>query len=121
MANPTASPLTALGLKISEPIQVEGIPTPQQMMRVVEGTPFIVPAGKRFVVTGLGSTTTNTDIRITISFNTTPVWHWMVKEADVQATPLVPTGLVAAEGETVEVVDNHVSGQAVVLGYLADV
>jgi len=34
-------------------VRVAGIPTPQQMMRVEEGRPFVVPEGKLFVVIGL--------------------------------------------------------------------
>ena len=47
-AHPTTFPANPF------PVTVEGIPTPQQMMRVVEGQPFTVPAGKVFVLTGLG-------------------------------------------------------------------
>lgn len=102
------------------PVAVAGIPTPSQMMRVEEGTPFSVPPEKVFVVTGVGSNTTNTSINITVSFDAVSVWHWKVRTNDVQSTPAVPPGLVAQAGEVVSVVDDH-TGRAVILGYLADV
>ena len=49
------SPFGAIGITVDGTVQVEGIPTPSQMMRVVEGTPFTVPSGKAFVATGVAA------------------------------------------------------------------
>ena len=49
------SPVMDLGLTIDGSVHVEGIPRPEEMMRIEEGTPFTVPAGKALVLTALGS------------------------------------------------------------------
>ena len=47
-AESTTSPPTS--------VRVEGMPLPHQLIVVKEGEPLVVPAGKTFVLTGLGST-----------------------------------------------------------------
>src|SRR5689334_21621039 len=37
-------------------IRIEYIPHPRDMVKIREGTPYVVPAGKLFVLTALGST-----------------------------------------------------------------
>jgi len=55
--SPAQHLFSTLGLTINGPVQIEGIPTPSQMVRVVEGMAFTVPHGKVLVVTGLGVVT----------------------------------------------------------------
>jgi len=38
------------------PLRVEYVPHPRDMVQIWEGTPYTVPAGKLFVLTGIGST-----------------------------------------------------------------
>ncbi len=56
-------------LELKGPVRVEGIPTPQQMVRVVEGSPFTVPVGKLLVVTGTGATGWNPSSGLSIKFD----------------------------------------------------
>lgn len=116
---------------INGPVEVTGIPRPDQLMRVVEGTPFVVPTGKLFVVTGLGSTghayAPGPDKRVAISFNGTAVLEAMIYDwqgggsygGGGPAVPEVPRGLVAAEGTSVTVADEG-TDSGVALGFLAD-
>ena len=54
-SSPARQLFSTLGITIDGPVQVEGIPAPNQIMRVVEGTPLTVPVGKIFVAVSLGS------------------------------------------------------------------
>ena len=99
------------------------------MMRVMGGTPFTVPQGKLFVVTGLGSTTTLsvlTELSVSVEFDGVPVVSALIIAGDGNnltgggpAIPSVPPGIVANEGTVVSVSMNFVD-PGVVLGYLAD-
>jgi len=108
---------------------INGLPTPQQMMRVVEGAPLVVPGGKLFVVTGFGALGQNGSTNsIDIEFDGTPVLRGhnivaligtgSVTGAGPSVLP-VPAGLVATAGTSIEAVSNT-SGTGVLLGYLAD-
>jgi hypothetical protein len=97
---------------------VRGVPRPTEMTRVVKGIPLVVPNGKRFVATGFGTTQGERTADIQID------GHLMVRARLDNTTGYVvpiPAGLTAAEGKTVEVLDNNTTGAAVLLGYLADV
>jgi hypothetical protein len=37
------------------PVRVDGVPAASEMVRVAEGTPFVVPSGKVFVLTALAA------------------------------------------------------------------
>lgn len=109
-----------LGRWFPGPIQVEGIPTPQQMMRIVEGQPFTVPPGKLFVVTGLGlaQLTTGFGANLRIDGQAILTYHW---SSGVSPFGDVPPGLVASAGSVVSTDTTTPGGvHAVVLGYLAD-
>ena len=106
-------------ITLSGPVQVEGVPTPQQMMRIDEGSPFMVPAGKIFVATGTGFTNSPPgQHQALVEFDNTSVLN---NQADSgrPTTMAIPPGLVAHEGTVVRVSGNA-SNPAVLLGYLAD-
>jgi hypothetical protein len=42
-------------LVITNPLEVQGIPVPANMVQIKEGTPYAVPAGRTFVLTALGT------------------------------------------------------------------
>lgn len=100
------------------PVQVEGVPTPQQMMRVVEGQPFAVPAGKVLVCTGVGRVG-NVNAPLDIRFDGSNVLVVWATQSTSQLAA-IPQGLVAASGVSVSVFDNGGSQEGVLLGYLAD-
>jgi len=96
---------------------VRGLPRPTEMMRIVKGTPLTVPAGKRFVVTGLGTTQSERTADIQID------GHLALRARLDNTTGYVvpvPAGITATEGKTIEVLDNNPTGAAVLLGYLTD-
>ncbi len=100
-------------------VQVEGIPSPQQMMRVVEGTPFTVPDRKVFVVTGVGSPNNDAeDVRLYIDgLQVLQSAHTTSGENGTTTLRPVPAGLAVLEGETVSV-DGGGQSTAIILGYL---
>ena len=106
-------------------IQIEGVPTPNQMMRVVEGVPFTVPEGKLFVVAeaasrGSGTDSTNRKDSF-IEFDGEVVYAVRLSTGDgYPSHPVV--GLVAPAGTVVSVREENDLGtdQGLVLGYLAD-
>ncbi len=115
-----AQQITPAKLLLSGPVTVRGIPTPNQMVRVVEGVPFVVPAQKVFVVTGLGSNghlfapgpAPNKHVRV--SFDGVSVLEAMILEwqgggsysGGGPAISEVPPGLVAPAGTTVTATDD---------------
>ena len=116
------------------PFQILGVPTPQQMMRVVEGQPFTVPHGKLFVATGCGFTTQQVpfagdQMAFEISFSGVNVFalsgRWSANQGLADGDGLsIPPGLVASTGMLVAV-DGLWDGDeadltGVLLGYLAD-
>ena len=105
--------------KINTPIQVEGIPTPQQMLRVVEGVPLTVPANKVFVVTGLGDIADVSGVAVLFLDGVAVLSSRPQTSSSNSATSVrpVPTGLTAAEGVIISVTGPNI-GQ--VFGYLVD-
>ena len=99
---------------IVNPVKIQGVPTADQMVRIPEGSPFVVPAGKAFVATGLGRSTGSGTL-VWIRIDGLPVWFGSIT-SNAETTHSVPPGIVAAAGSTVEA-----SGKAaMVLGYLVD-
>ena len=111
------------------PFEIKGIPTPNSMMRVTEGVPFTVPAGKLFVATGIGGTLNNKDFWVNVVFDgeivltaipTMTPGGVVVASGAGPSIPAIPPGLVADNGTVVEVMDSLTLGKGVLLGYLAD-
>lgn len=107
-------------------VTVSGIPTPQQMMRIVGGPGFTVPAGKLFVATGMGAAQpVAADQHVTVGIDGNfALGGWLTQLgaggsiAQSDQIIQVPPGLVATAGQTVTVGDT--TGQGVLLGYLVD-
>ena len=119
LASPGARPLIEQSLALGGigPIQVEGIPTPGQMVRVEFNAPLVVPVGKLFVATGAGDIGGNSSI--VILFDGVYVYrHWIHNGPGIDAfnSTVIPPGLVAAEGTTVSIQDSG----GIIFGYLAD-
>jgi len=100
-------------------VRVAGIPTPQQMMRVHEGLPFTVPAGKLFVVTGLGQAQLITGYAANLRFNGQIILTYSFSSG---LSPFgdIPPGIVAPEGTEVSTDTPGGGTTAVVLGYLVE-
>jgi len=60
LASTTLAALTALGsgyrVAVVNPVAVQGIPSGTDYIRIVEASPYTVPAGKRLVLTAFGAT-----------------------------------------------------------------
>ncbi|HEX6885983.1 MAG TPA: hypothetical protein VF530_21595 [Planctomycetota bacterium] len=100
-------------------LRVAGIPTPQQMKRVVEGQPFTVPPGSLFVVTGLGQTQILTGSSANLRFDG-QVALTCVFSSGLPPLGVVPPGLVAPGGTLISVETPGGGATALVLGYLVD-
>ena len=105
--------------------QILGIPTPQQMMRVVEGMPFTVPPGKIFVATGLSFTTllsvSSGGKGINLNVDNIVAVHTRIggQFAPTQVVPL-PGGLTASAGSVLDVGGGDSGSDTSAWGYLAD-
>ena len=101
--------------------RIAGIADPSEMMRVVQGQPFLVPPGKAFVVTGVGAigyATSSTNVLfdgVNVMLTVQVEFTSMTSQGRVVH---VPPGLTAREGVTVE--PQGWSGPGVLLGYLTD-
>src|SRR5262249_5193403 len=101
------------------PIQVSGIPTPQQMMRIHENQPFTVPPGKLFVATGLGQAQLITGYAANLRFAGQVIVTYNFSSG---LSPLgsLPPGIVASGGTVVSTDTPGGGATAVALGYLVD-
>ncbi len=99
-------------------------------MWITEGFPFIVPAGKIFVLTGLGAAQPNMEVRILINNSISTTMTRMnsgpannspsTSTAFARFVP-VPPGIVAVAGDSVKVDDQSLAySSGVIFGYLAD-
>lgn len=139
----------AHGATIS-PQRIAGIPAPEDMLTLVEGTPFVVPAGKVFVVTGLSRRAVSvsglnplvSSVGVRFDGITQLVGYiggtgggWVGTIGNVEATNWaeVPPGLFATEGVSVDAIEETYSNPslngpaaessgatAIVTGYLWD-
>lgn len=121
----TAPGVSQVFISPGTPLTINGIPTPQQMARVQEGTDLTVPPGKVFVVTGLGSYSAENDLRVGVRFGAQTVLAATISQLTGSgagpAVVSVPPGMVAQSGELVQAVTLQGAGPyAVVLGYLAE-
>lgn len=109
-------------VRVREPVAVRGIADPQQAVRITEGQPYAVPAQKLLVLTALGSIEYPHNCRLMINgsveartkeYGSGGIWPSMVE------LPL--PGLVAREGDTIEVVGGNTStGDVRAWGYLTE-
>lgn len=124
------SPIPVLKCRVphanEQVIKVKGIPAPEDMVRIIEGSPFVVPEGRVFVATGVGVDHEVAPGRAEIRFDGVSVfyrqWRNIFGGANGFASESsVPPGLVAPPG-TVVTVDNSLGAtyKAILLGYLAD-
>ena len=86
----------------STAVAIEGIPAPSEMTLIFEGPPYLVPTGKRFVMTGLGrdqllqtansAVTATTSTSITVLHDSAPVCSAVVGPAGNLTFSAVPQG-----------------------------
>lgn len=111
---------------VGQGVRIEYGPLAKDMVRVVEGTPFIVPAGKIFVCTGLGVTSIGDNTSVRARFNDVDVLEHRPSRASGGTNSrgfgpsigAVPPGLSAPAGTSVSAFSNESTG--VVLGYVAN-
>jgi len=108
-----------LKLPVESTLTIAGVPSPDQMIRVVDGEPMTVPVGKRLVVTGLASLPEPPPSqRVGVLFDGEYVIQAGLTDGSIAG---IPPGLVAQSGTVVEVRDNNGTAQksCVLLGYLS--
>ena len=99
-------------------------PHPRDYMRIDEGTPYTVPAGKILVVTGGGCLEGGGTKNGKIQFNGVTIvgfslGGWMVNTGDFDPPATFAEGLAAASGTVVSL--SHYQGESIVCwGYLVD-
>ncbi len=124
-----AQTASQISIILRRPVVVEGVPTPDQMMRIEEGSPVTIAADQLFIATGLGvrNYSNTSTISVSAHFN-----GGMVMEAHPivnsnNSIPItgggssvvpIPPGLKAGPGTMISV--DCDDGVGVLLGYLAD-
>jgi hypothetical protein len=119
----TARAVSQVPLTISNPIEIKGVPTPGSMVQIREGTPYVVPVGRVFVLTALGLADLGPSI-VTVNVNgvqeaTVVAYYGGTLKMDLLMDEL-PAGLTAPAGAIVSVVSGggpNTLGRA--WGYLA--
>lgn len=105
------------------PIEVAGIPVPKDMVQIKSGTPYVVPTGKVFVLTGLGGTTyASVIIELTVNGQSEVITNPSSSSLNgLPSVQSVPAGFTAPGGSTVEVGPSGGLGPpGRAWGYLAD-
>src|SRR5262245_62784082 len=100
-------------------VRVAGIPDPRQMLVVSEDTPFVVPAQKLFVATGLGMSTEGGPVLSLLIDGIPAVVLRMESSSGFPSIRSLPLGLTAPAGATITVCGGGgLSARA--WGYLVD-
>lgn len=103
------------------PPRVEYGPHPRDMVQIKEGTPYVVPAGKQLVLTGLGTTSTGSTL-VTLLVGGEPElrsYSWFGQVGAQVSVGAVPTGFTVQAGTTVQAADGQPGLDARAWGYLA--
>jgi len=107
-----------VAVRVLETPSLEVSPHARDAVRVSEGAPFTVPAGRILVVTALGTENyPNDDVGFSINGATV-----MAGEANSSTGGIcrIPFGLTAVGGDAVDVWDTAGSPTGFLLGYLVD-
>ena len=106
---------------VGTPLRVEYIPHPRDMVQVQEGTPYVVPTGKLFVLTSLGVTTQGPTCYLHVNGQTEVVVYVGAPYAGGSNMVAVPSGFTVQPGATVDVITAGSStGYARAWGYLVN-
>ena len=98
-------------------IEVAGIPDPRNMIVIEEGTPYVVPPGKRFIVTALG-VTGSTGLGAILYVD--GAWVLFAGGGEVSIAP-VPPHFIVESGYVIRPDDNQTGSEtARTWGYLID-
>lgn len=95
---------------INTPLRVEYMPHPRDMVQIKEGTPYTVPVGKVFVVTGLGSTAAVNAPMAALAINGTVEATTIVQGCggtETRSVVELVAGLTAPAGSTISVQSNY--------------
>jgi hypothetical protein len=121
-----ARPVSQVPLTIDNDVSVLGVPNPKTAVVVYGGSPYVVPAGKRLVVTGLGFATHQyNDVVLRINGIAEVAVSSGGSASSAVPVVVVPTivplaqNLVVSTGYTVTLTTNPLS-EARAWGYLID-
>jgi len=114
----TPVPLQQIATGQTGLIRVAGIPDPRQMLVIREGTPFVVPAGKLLVITGLGGTGSGVVAGLRVDGVNQFAASGNLESGNALSIRAVPPGFTVEAGLTVEVSSGTPFGRA--WGYLVD-
>jgi hypothetical protein len=103
-------------------IQVAGLPTPGQMVVIKEGTPYVVAAGRRFVLTAIGTPSLGIGCRLFVDGVQELTGHPTSGTAPTASVVPVAPGFSVAAGSTITVTDagfGGTNGNGRAWGYVA--
>jgi len=110
-------PATAFG---DAPIKVVGIPDPRDIIRITEGTPYVVPTAQRLVLTAMGSDEIAVSSRVDLMVDGSVAARFVPPTTGTTLWE-IPTHLIVNAGAVVEPDGtNGLDGQGYALGYLID-
>lgn len=102
----------------NQAVRVQYGPHPRDMVRIKEGIPFVVPAGRILVVTGLGDAVGSGGAKWLIVNGQNELSMTPVFSQTPPSVAEVPTGLTVAAGSSVDVIGG--GGAARAYGYLSE-
>jgi hypothetical protein len=86
-------------------VRVEYMPHPRDMVQIRGGTPFTVPAGKLFVLTGIGNTEGGAGSSQIIGLLVNGQREVVTNSNSVPSVVPIPVGLTATSGSVVELTE----------------
>lgn len=100
------------------PPRIEYGPHPRDMVQIVEGTPFIVPAGQIFVLTAMGTTFGNGNCILQLNGQTSELGAWNAS-GSTMGMHEVPMGFTVPAGSSISLLNQSNPGTARAWGYLS--
>lgn len=100
--------------------RVEYGPHPRDMVQVKQGTPYTVPPGKLFVLTGLGGADNLGYSQLSVDGASEAAVMATCSNGGGSTVASVPSGFTVPGGSTISVVTTSGGGQSRAWGYLAN-
>jgi hypothetical protein len=115
---------TAILLSMSQsapvgPPRIEYGPNPRDMVQIREGMPYVVPAGKLFVLTGLGMAGNLGFTSLTVNGQTEAASYTGCSNGGPATVAPMSPGFSVTAGSTIDI-SGHGSGEARAWGYLSN-
>lgn len=100
--------------------RIEYGPHPRDMVQIKQGSPYVVPAGRLFVLTGIGNADGLGHSSLSVDGVTQLTHYTSCSNGGGPTVGSVPSGFTVAPGSMIELNTHSGSGQARAWGYLAN-